>query len=260
MNFSLLRIFKTISLCFAKISNRDEFFSSFDFIPQTDWDRFLGEDRHLRCSDEASGWIIVLEGGIDDILKIVSLFFFSYRVKGQLFLDQKLQLLTRLSSLCKLLFELRAAKLGDLWASFWTILGFLKFLVALTWDWSHLDYIHRADRFLGSIWDIFCTGFAGIRQLLTKLRVIVGVFGNLQAFGISAEKKLRRSILRSFVTINSIVIAQKKFWCVVLSWFVKYQDCSWQSPRRPSEKIFPTHAYRENSASGTFDNLSARTW
>ena len=74
MNFSLLRIFKTISLCFAKISNRDEFFSSFDFSPQTDWDRFLGEDRHLRCSDEASGWIIVLEGGIDDILKIVSLF------------------------------------------------------------------------------------------------------------------------------------------------------------------------------------------
>ena len=127
VNFSLLRIFETFSLCFAKISNRDEFFSSFDFIPQTDWDRFLGEDRHLRCSDEASGWIIVLEGGIDDILKIVSLFFFSYRVKGQLFLDQKLQLLTRLSALCKLLFEFARRNLGisgRLFRPFWDFWSF----------------------------------------------------------------------------------------------------------------------------------------
>ena len=50
-----------------------------------------------------------------------------------------------------------------------------------------------------------------------------GSLGNLQAFGISAEKKLRRSVLRSFLAINSILIVQKKFWCVVVSWFVKYK-------------------------------------
>ena len=75
---------------------------------------------------------------------------YSYQVKGQLLLDQKLQFLTRSSALCKLLFELCAAKFGDLWASFSAFLEFLVFLVAPAWDWSYKGYFHWMDHFLGS--------------------------------------------------------------------------------------------------------------
>lgn len=65
---------ETFFLCIAKISNRDEFFSSFDFFPPIDWGHLLQGDRTHRCCDGASNGILVLEGKSNVILQIVSSF------------------------------------------------------------------------------------------------------------------------------------------------------------------------------------------